>query len=148
MNKYAITLLVGMISVVGIISIPLISCSNDSGSTNAVGLVRTTGIPADTTEEPEGSPLELNLRPRLLMTPRSFAAIAERTISTHATMYSNLKARADELLTTPPKVGSYAVTIYDQSAILALVAAIEKHNGNDDTVYRDRAFVYACSGHG
>jgi hypothetical protein len=141
-KKYTTTFF-GIVISFGIGLIFIVSCSNDSGQTVNLSSFGS-GVGSGVTAEPQGSPLTLNERPRLLMNPRTLAAIAERTLDSHAQMYNRLTVRADELLTTPPQIGSYAVTIFDQSAILALAAAIEKHNGGGNFIsYRDRAFLYA-----
>jgi len=92
-----------------------------------------------------GSPLAKNEHPRIFVTPATLPAMAARATGSHSAMYNAIKARADDLLTGTISFhsGAYSCFIYDKTATLALVAMIEKQNGNAYAVYRDRAFVYA-----
>lgn len=90
-----------------------------------------------------GSPLAANSHPRIFINPTTLATVAAKATGSHSRMYATLKSRANTLLKTDPKSGSYSVTIFNRMAVLSLVALIEKTNGNSYSVYRDRAFFYA-----
>jgi hypothetical protein len=85
-------------------------------------------------------------RPRIFIDPQSVQVIAGRATGSHASEYSALKSRADELLSLAPSFqsGGYSVGFHDKVMVLTLVAVIEKENNNPNYVtYANRAFVYA-----
>jgi len=89
------------------------------------------------------SPLAKNEHPRIFITTSTLPIIASKAKTSHLSMYTTIKSRADELLVTAPIFGSYSYNVFNTIAVLALVAMIEKQNSNPYAVYRDRAFLYA-----